>query len=84
MARWNASLMCSVIRIEYYYDHYIGVLWMESGHCVDMTGAIKFFQAIDPKVRCIYTYSGMVSDTAYRLDGKKWNVYRSPELKKHA
>jgi hypothetical protein len=52
-------LMCGTPRrIEYDPAKRQGTIYMQPDCCTDMTGAIHFFIAIDPKVQSIITIAG--------------------------
>ena len=68
----HKKLQCSINSVTYHFDERTGHLYMREHECCDMSGAIEFFESIDPKVKHIKTYSGFIEDTCYQLKGKKW------------
>jgi len=79
---YDRGLMCEVGTLEYDFSTGIGVLFLEPGSCTDMSGCIRRFEAIDPKVRAILTLKKgnrhLVRDTCYIRDGADW-VAIAPE-----
>lgn len=67
--------MIETIKIDYDFGAKTGRLYMIAGMCCDMTHCIKVFSAIDPSVSVIYTFSGWVPDTVYRLSDNGWTAY---------
>jgi hypothetical protein len=62
---FHTGLQCCVLFVAYDYRTRVGRLYMEGGDCCDMGGAIVFFEAIDPQVIQIQTFSGAKRDTVY-------------------
>jgi hypothetical protein len=71
---WDERLMCGVVSLAYDFCRRTGQLYLPDGHCCDMTGCITLFQAIDPDVTAINTYSSDKADTAYRKKGTEWKA----------
>ena len=69
---WHNQLICFVERIEYDFDTKQGKLWMKEGDYCNMPACVKMFQALDPNVNLIITYSGEMLDTGYRLMQDGW------------
>lgn len=63
----HPTLMCDVASLTYEFNTRTGTLVMGDGDCCDMRGCIAVFQAIDPDVRQINTFSGRKRDTEYSL-----------------
>jgi hypothetical protein len=78
------DVMCRVARLEYDFVARTGCLHLPAQNCVDMTGCIALFTAIDADVRHIRTVrgrlaGGTVEDTCYRRpEGGPWYSYRLP------
>lgn len=72
MWTFHPGLKCGVERLEYDFKSATGTLHVPDGHCCDMKGCIEFFQAIDPAVQAIDTFSGVRPDTRYRLTRGDW------------
>jgi hypothetical protein len=62
---FHHGMQCCVRSVSYNFRDLTGRLDMEDGDCCDMSGCIEFFQALDPGVRLIETFSGSERDTAY-------------------
>ena len=77
---WDERLKCGVVSLAYDFRSRTGQLYLPDGHCCDMTGCIALFQAIDPDVTAIKTYSGDKADTAYRKKGTEWKALLSSKL----
>ena len=73
---FHHGLQCCVRSVSYDFRKRAGRLDMEDGDCCDMTGCIHFFQAIDPDVRKIETFSGDARDIAYERRSKSRSVWR--------
>lgn len=74
MSRYHPDFKCGVLGIQYSYLDKVAHAFLPDAHCADMTGAIRFFTAIDPKVETIRTYSGASLDTVYGRIGDTWKV----------
>lgn len=74
MSRYHPDLKCRVLGLQYGYTDKVGHAFLEKDHCADMSGAIRVFTAIDPKVETIRTYSGGSLDTIYARAGDTWVV----------
>lgn len=61
----DARLQCEVLSLTYDFAARYGDLRMHEGDCCDMTGCVALFEAIDPGVLIIQTWSGRALDTAY-------------------
>ncbi|MBS0243806.1 MAG: hypothetical protein JSS20_16650 [Proteobacteria bacterium] len=72
-------VQAEVLRFEYDFDRHAGRLYMAQGDCADMSGAIRFFERIDPDVRRIETFTGPVPDTTYVRDGADWHAINADQ-----
>lgn len=72
--QFHPQLLCGVDRVEYDFRAGKGTLYLPAGDCCDMSGCIAFFEAIDPKVQAIDTFSGGKRDTGYRRHGSDWSA----------
>lgn len=73
-------LMCRVANLSYSFSAHLGEIWLAPGDCCDMKGCIALFEAIDPDVKSITTYSGTERDTVYDKNSEKWIAWiRVPE-----
>jgi hypothetical protein len=61
--RWSNALVCRVMSAVYDRRTRTGRVFMAPVHCCDMSGAIKLFQQVDPRVDRIETYAGGEPDT---------------------
>lgn len=70
------DVMCRVQRLEYDFEARTGYLYLPPHNCVDMTGCIDLFTALDPDVQHIRTMAGRREDTGYLrgADGE-WHSY---------
>ena len=71
---YHGSLICHVRSANYDFRERLGRLDMEEGDCCDMEGCIAFFEAIDPDVQAIETFSGPERDTTYVRRPKGWEA----------
>ena len=90
---FHSGLQCCVLLVAYDFRTRVGRLDMARGNCCDMSGAIAFFEAIDPQVIQIQTYAAAKRDTVYvkrrwgwqsiGADGLAWPMppIRQPEPK---
>jgi hypothetical protein len=84
-APWNDEMMTFVRTVLYDWGHRNGTVVMPYGSCVDMRGAIRFFERIDPGVEVIYTFISSASgdnrtpDTHYRKQDGEWVAYEPPD-----
>jgi hypothetical protein len=77
------DVQCFVERLSYDFRLHLGFLYMARGSCCDMTGCIKLFKAIDPKVVGIQTFEMKengeevrAKDTCYfKYDNGEWVAY---------
>lgn len=67
-------LKCVPINVSYDYIDHSGKMELKRLHCTDMSGCIRYFKRIDPKVRYIYTYSAGMTGTVYEKFGDDWRV----------
>jgi hypothetical protein len=70
----DAKLKCHVLTLEYSPVTRLGRLYMDAGHCCDMTACIRLFSEIDPRVRVIHTISGAEHDTMYVFKNGEWHA----------
>ena len=63
---YHDGLQCWVLGLTYDFASRTGRLNMEEGACCDMTGCIRLFEAIDPRVLVVQTFSGEKQDTEFR------------------
>jgi len=71
----SAEMQCRVVALRYDPDSKIGIALLPRGNCVDMTGAIRYFQRIDPHVKQIQTFAGSNPDTIYtRVGDEHWQT----------
>jgi hypothetical protein len=77
---WDERFQCDVRAIEYDFARREGAARFPAGCCCDMEGCIQVFEAIDPRVDCIFTYEGGQGDTWYQKIDGKWEAF-SPEGK---
>ena len=73
-AAWDERLQCSVVSLAYDFGTHKGRLYLQDGDCCDMEGCLELFEAIDPTVTAITTYSGDQEDTLYRKHGTEWQA----------
>jgi len=73
--KFDDRLSCFVDSLSYDFNSLTGKLHITDGGCCDMTGCIKLFKLIDPKVTKILTYSGAKEDTSYVKKDTKWVVF---------
>lgn len=66
----HPQLKTEAREVRYDFKRRIGFVYMGWTCCVDMHGAVTFFEAIDPNVELIVTLEGVDDDgsTDYRLD----------------
>jgi hypothetical protein len=75
---WYAKLVTYVNHITHDVRKHVGALYMPSGMCTDMSGAIDLFKRIDPKVRRIDTFSGDQPDAFYiKSANGTWKAYNT-------
>jgi hypothetical protein len=67
------GLMCGVLSLSYDFAGHEGIITFPRGDCCDMSGCIRLFEAIDPGVVAIDTFSGDEPDTAYRKRNGVWD-----------
>lgn len=72
---YRADVQCHVKVLEYDFAKRRGTLKMEDGSCTDMMGCVRLFQAIDPNVSDILTFSGERRDTRYMRSGEDWRAF---------
>jgi hypothetical protein len=72
---WNNDLWCHPESMEYDFKSNTGVLRMPPVECCDMSGCIKMFKKIDPRVKRINTISGKYWDMIYILTGDEWKSF---------
>ena len=73
---WDERLMCGVERLSYDFATRKGVVVFPRGDCCDFRGCLRLFEAIDPGVVAIDTWSGDRPDTIYRKRGGTWESGR--------
>ena len=78
-AIWDKRLKCNVVSLTYDFRSRTGQLYLLDGDCCDMTGCVDLFEAIDPTVTAIDTYSGDEADTVYRKQGTEWRALIASE-----
>jgi hypothetical protein len=72
------QLQCAVHAVTYDFVGRFGSVIMGDGSCTDMTGCIRMFEAIDPKVERINTgYTNGQPDTRYEKSDGQWKAIRS-------
>jgi hypothetical protein len=71
---WDERLMCHAVSLTYDFGSHTGRLFLPGRDRCDMTGCVKMFEGIDPKVTAIQTYSGNKPTTMYRKDGGEWRA----------
>ena len=76
-ARRNKQLMCSVTSLVYDFSGYCGYIFFPEYDCCDMGGCINMFEAIDPDISQIITFSGHKPDTIYCKKDGEWKAYNS-------
>jgi hypothetical protein len=69
---WDKRLRCNVRSLTYDFGSQTGQLYLTDFDCCDMGGCISIFEAIDPRVTEIKTYSVAKGDLTYRKRGAKW------------
>jgi hypothetical protein len=69
---WDERLKCHVVSLDYDFRIHAGELFLTDGGCCDRTGCLKLFEAIDPDVQLIDTYSGAKADAVFRKEGSMW------------
>jgi hypothetical protein len=69
---WDERLQCHVVSLAYDFSSHTGRLYLVAQGCCDRDGCLELFQAIDPEVRAIQTYSGDQPDMAFRKMGTEW------------
>ncbi|HEV2136558.1 MAG TPA: hypothetical protein VGR47_20230 [Terracidiphilus sp.] len=75
MKQRQKQLQCSVRRIEYDFETRTGIVFMPDGNCVDMSGTLELFSAIDPNVCAVRTFAGSKLDTCYkRITDNQWTA----------
>jgi 5-methylcytosine-specific restriction protein A len=74
----DTLLQASCVMLHYHRRHRVLEIHLEDGDCVDMGGAVKLAEAIDPEIVHIRTFSGSERDTWYRRYGDKWQAYEPP------
>lgn len=72
------DVQCHVQKLTYDFKEKVGHLFLEDGDCTSMSGCIKLFQAIDPRVVGILTIAGGRQDTGYVQIGGKWEARVAP------
>jgi hypothetical protein len=68
------ELMTSVNQVLYDFEQGLGVVYLPDRCCTDMSGAIRFFTRIDPKVRLIRTMVDETEDIVYMRTGSGWEA----------
>jgi hypothetical protein len=68
------QMMTTVQRITYDWTTRTGRVDMPAYCCVDMSGCVAFFEALDPEVGCIETFAGPLPDTYYVRTGRRWTA----------
>lgn len=76
LTEWDERLMCGVKALSYDFATRTGAIAFPPYHCCDMTGCTRLFEAIDPGVIAIDTYSGDRPDTVYRKRRGTWEAMR--------
>lgn len=73
---YSKKFMCAVGSLDYAYARRVGVVFIEPNDCVDMSGCIGAFEAIDSGVEVIFTLhrcGGHVDcDTTYFRTRGEW------------
>ena len=68
------DLCAPVTSLDYHYKAREGRLWLANG-CCDMSACTSLFEAIDPEVKVIWTYSNGERDTMYvRIASGEWEA----------
>ena len=67
-------LICGLLHVTADLTTHTVVLYLPSGHCTDMKGAITYAQRVDPEVRYIRTVAGDVEDTTYLYSVDAWHA----------
>lgn len=65
-------MVADVRRTLYDHDAKTGLVQLGGFTCTDMTGAIRYFTAIDPDVRRIITINEYGPDVAYVRRDQEW------------
>lgn len=71
---FHPKLKCCVRSINYNFDKKTGCVYMGDIDCVDMSGCIEIFVAIDERVERIFTFQGDRTDTSYFKVHGKWKA----------
>lgn len=67
---WREDLQTDAISLSYFFPERLGLILLPEGCCVDMSGAIALFTAIDPNVLQIETLAkGQKLPTQYWRPG---------------
>jgi hypothetical protein len=69
---WDKRTQCRISRIDYSFEEQAGTLFIPELNNTDMSGCIKLFKALDPKVRHIEVLKDGKPDIAYAYDGVEW------------
>lgn len=79
---FDEALVCFPNHIEYDFHERVGRLFMDNGSCCDMAGCIAIFEAIDPHVLQIQTFTDDSHswDSVYMRErlGAKWEARCAP------
>ncbi len=76
----HPTMLCAVRALTYNFADKTGHVIMDEIGCVDMSGCISVFTAIDPEVRAIQTWNEVdgerFEDTAYVYHDEAWYPVR--------
>jgi hypothetical protein len=72
MRRTDPRLHCCIEDLTYDFRTREGQIHFPRLNCCDMSGCIRLFQGIDPRVQAIQTFNGDGPDTRYTLTGGRW------------
>jgi hypothetical protein len=76
---FHPQMQCFVESVSYDFETRVGVVTLRDGGCTDMSGTIKTFVKIDPKVQQIHVFSDGVLDIVYnRVDPARASQHREP------
>jgi hypothetical protein len=74
MADIRAIFMCGVNAIAYDMRSRTGTVHVPPGHCTDMSGTIRFFTQLDPRVSSISVVSESWPTLIYQRHGHVWTA----------
>jgi hypothetical protein len=77
-ATFHDGIKTRLLNLRYDSLEKRGDMWC--GGPVDMSGSIRLFEAIDPKVKVIIAYKDDVPDIAYVKKGDEWEVWALHDL----